>query len=132
MSRTYLEWAKKNIAVNHFDPEEEEFIQADCLVWLDRAEGQYDLIFLDPPTFSNSKGMDGTFDVQRDHVDLLRKTVGLLAPGGTLIFSNNLRKFHMDHDSLPELTIEDISAKTIPADFERNPRIHNCWLIKHH
>ncbi len=132
MSRTYLEWAKKNIALNHFDPEEEGLVQVDCLTWLDTAAGQYDLIFLDPPTFSNSKGMDETFDVQRDHVDLLRKTVRLLAPGGTLIFSNNLRKFRMDHDSLSELEIEDISAKTIPVDFERHSRIHNCWLIKKH
>jgi len=130
MSRTYLEWAKKNIALNHFDPAEEELIQADCLTWLDTAKGEFDLIFLDPPTFSNSKGMDATFDVQRDHVDLLRKTVRLLAPGGTLIFSNNLRKFRMDHDALADFIIEDISAKTIPVDFARHPHIHNCWLIR--
>jgi len=130
MSKNYLDWAKKNIELNHFDPEEEEFIQTDCLTWLERAAGEYDLIFLDPPTFSNSKGMDATFDVQRDHVELLQKTVRLLAPGGTLIFSNNLRKFRLDHDALADLEVEDISAKTIPADFERNPRIHNCWLIK--
>jgi len=130
MSKTYLAWAEKNLALNHFDPAEEEMIQADCLTWLDTATGQYDLIFLDPPTFSNSKGMDATFDVQRDHVELLRKTVRLLAPGGSLIFSNNLRKFNMDRDALVDLDIEDISAKTIPTDFERNPRIHNCWLIK--
>ena len=130
MSRTYLEWAKKNIALNHFDPEEEEFIQADCLSWLDTATGEYDLIFLDPPTFSNSKGMAATFDVQRDHVELLRKTLRLLAPGGVLIFSNNLRKFSMNFDDLADLEIENISHKTIPLDFERHPRIHNCWLIK--
>ena len=130
MSKTYLAWAEKNIALNHFDPAEEELISADCLIWLDTATGQYDLIFLDPPTFSNSKGMDATFDVQRDHVELLRKTIRLLAPGGTLIFSNNLRKFSMDRDALSDLDIEDISAKTIPVDFERNPRIHNCWLIR--
>ncbi|MDX2493731.1 MAG: bifunctional 23S rRNA (guanine(2069)-N(7))-methyltransferase RlmK/23S rRNA (guanine(2445)-N(2))-methyltransferase RlmL, partial [Desulfuromusa sp.] len=130
MSKTYLAWAEKNIALNHFDPKDEELIQADCLSWLDTATEQYDLIFLDPPTFSNSKGMDATFDVQRDHVDLLHKTVRLLALGGTLIFSNNLRKFRMDHDSLPEMTIEDISTKTISLDFERHSRIHNCWLIR--
>lgn len=130
MSKTYLALAEKNVALNHFDPKEETFIQADCLAWLDTATGLYDLIFLDPPTFSNSKGMDVTFDVQRDHVELLRKTAGLLAPDGILIFSNNLRKFSMDQATLPELEIEDISAKTIPIDFERNPRIHNCWLVK--
>ncbi|SEA25894.1 23S rRNA m(2)G-2445 methyltransferase [Desulfuromusa kysingii] len=130
MSKTYLSWAEKNIALNHFDPADEEIIQADCLSWIETATGEYDLIFLDPPTFSNSKGMDATFDVQRDHVSLLQKTVRLLSPGGALIFSNNLRKFNMDREALTGLDIEDMSAKTIPLDFERNPRIHNCWLIK--
>ena len=129
MSRTYLEWAEKNIALNNFDPAEEELIQADCLNWLETATGEYDLIFLDPPTFSNSRGMDGTFDIQRDHVDLLKKTTRLLAAGGILIFSNNLRKFQMDYGALSELQIEDISKKTLPLDFERNPRIHHCWRI---
>lgn len=129
MSRVYLEWAQKNIALNGFDPQEQELIQADCLVWLKHAEAQYDLIFLDPPTFSNSKSMDATFDVQRDHVDLLTRTSELLSPGGTLVFSNNLRRFKMDRDALPQLAIEDISAVTIPFDFKRNPRIHNCWLM---
>jgi 23S rRNA (guanine2445-N2)-methyltransferase / 23S rRNA (guanine2069-N7)-methyltransferase len=132
MSRTYLEWAKKNLLLNHFDPAEEELIQADCLSWIDTATGEYDLIFLDPPTFSNSKGMVETFDVQRDHVELLQKTLRLLAPEGTLIFSNNLRKFVMDPGLAADLDIENISKKTIPFDFERNPRIHNCWLIKKH
>ncbi len=132
MSRTYLEWAKKNLLLNHFDPAEEELIQADCLSWIDTATGEYDLIFLDPPTFSNSKGMVNTFDVQRDHVELLQKTLRHLAPGGTLIFSNNLRKFVMDSSLIAALEIENISNKTIPFDFERNPRIHNCWLIKKH
>lgn len=130
MSRTYLEWAKKNIALNHFDSAEEELIQANCLTWLDTAKGEFDLIFLDPPTFSNSKGMDATFDVQRDHVELLRKTIRLLAPEGTLIFSNNLRKFRMDRDALADYVIEDISAKTLPVDFARHPHIHSCWLIR--
>ncbi len=130
LSNTYLEWAKKNLLLNHFDPHDEEFIQSDCLTWIDTATGKYDLIFLDPPTFSNSKGMDATFDVQRDHVDLLRKTVRLLAPGGTLIFSNNLRKFRMDRTALADFEIEEISAKMLPVDYQRNPRIHNCWLIR--
>ena len=132
MSRTYLEWAKKNLLLNHFDPDEEELIQADCLSWIDTATGEYDLIFLDPPTFSNSKGMVNTFDVQRDHVELLQKTLRHLAPGGTLIFSNNLRKFVMDSSLVADWEIENISKQTIPFDFERNPRIHNCWLIKKH
>ncbi len=134
MSRTYLEWAQKNIALNGFAPTRQELIQADCLTWLDDMQqqraGAFDLIFLDPPTFSNSKSMEGTFDVQRDHVDLLRKTVNLLAPEGTLIFSNNLRNFKLDLENLPELQVENITRQTIPPDFERNPRIHNCWLIR--
>ncbi|MEJ2201669.1 MAG: class I SAM-dependent methyltransferase, partial [Desulfuromonadaceae bacterium] len=98
--------------------------------WIGRGQGEFELIFLDPPTFSNSKRMDGTFDVQRDHVQLLRQTAALLAPDGMLIFSNNNRRFKMNLEELPELIIEDISRKTIPRDFERNPRIHNCWLIR--
>ncbi len=134
MSHTYLEWAQQNIALNGFDPEEEALIQADCLAWLeaeqDASAAAFDLIFLDPPTFSNSKSMAGNFDIQRDHVDLLRKTVKLLAPGGTLVFSNNLRNFKMDVAALPELQIENLGNRTIPLDFERNPRIHNCWIIR--
>ena len=129
MSRTYLDWAQKNLALNGLDLSEHRLIQADCLAWLDEAEPGYDLIFLDPPTFSNSKGMDGTFDVQRDHVDLLQKVVKLVNPEGVLIFSNNSRKFKLDMDALPDLEIEDITRMTISLDFERNPRIHNCWRI---
>lgn len=134
LSRTYLDWAGKNILLNGFDPQAQELIQADCLAWVAAMQTQraaaFDLIFLDPPTFSNSKSMSGTFDVQRDHVDLLRKVIRLLAPGGTLIFSNNLRNFTMSAEQLPELWIEEISRRTIPPDFARNPRIHNCWLIR--
>jgi 23S rRNA (guanine2445-N2)-methyltransferase / 23S rRNA (guanine2069-N7)-methyltransferase len=130
MSRTYLDWAQKNIELNGFDVKAQELIQTDCLNWLARAQGEYDLIFLDPPTFSNSKGMDGTFDIQRDHVDLLKKAGRFLSEAGVLIFSNNLRKFQMDRDALSEFEIEEISAATIPLDYERNPRIHNCWLLK--
>ncbi len=130
MSKTYLQWAARNIRLNGFVPEQQKLIQADCLHWLETASGEYDLIFLDPPSFSNSKSMATTFDVQRDHVSLLRRVSGLLAPGGTLIFSNNLRKFSMDSAALPELEIENISARTIPFDFQRNPRIHHCWLIR--
>lgn len=130
MSQTYLDWAKKNLALNGFSGGNHRLERADCLEWLGRAKGEFDLIFLDPPTFSNSKRMEGTFDVQRDHVELLRKTAALLAQDGTLIFSNNNRKFKMDAEALPELLIEDITRKTIPKDFERNPRIHNCWRIR--
>ncbi len=120
----------ENIVLNNFDEGLQKLIQADCLSWLNAADGEYDLIFLDPPTFSNSKNMQTTFDVQRDHVELLHKVSALLADDGMLVFSNNLRNFKMDRGALSGLKIEDISGKTIPYDFERNPRIHNCWIIR--
>ncbi|MGD9391831.1 MAG: 23S rRNA (guanine(2445)-N(2))/(guanine(2069)-N(7))-methyltransferase, partial [Chromatiales bacterium] len=89
----------------------------------------FGLIFLDPPSFSTSKRMQSVFDVQRDHVMLVRNCMKILEPDGVLIFSNNLRKFRMDFEALTKFAIEDISRKTLPRDFERNPRIHNCWKI---
>jgi 23S rRNA (guanine2445-N2)-methyltransferase / 23S rRNA (guanine2069-N7)-methyltransferase len=135
MSRTYLDWARRNLALNGFrEGAQHRLVQADCLAWLEkeseRQTERFDLIFLDPPTFSNSKGMEGTFDVQRDHVPLLRQAVRLLEKDGVLLFSNNYRRFKMDREALPELLIEDITAETIPQDFSRNPRIHNCWRVK--
>ena len=135
MSNTYIEWAKKNMALNK-NTGEHEFIQADCLEWLANEakefDGrQYDLIFLDPPTFSNSKRMDDVFDIQNDHVQLIKNAVGLLAAEGVLYFSTNFRRFKIDLPGLSELSVVDISAKTIPEDFSRNPRIHYCWKITH-
>jgi len=85
---------------------------------------------MDPPTFSNSKRMRETLDIQRDHVALIEDAVKLLAPGGQLIFSNNLRRFKMDVDALPDLQISNITRQTIDKDFSRNQKIHNCWLIE--
>lgn len=130
MSRTYLEWAKKNMRLNGFDGEQHRMLQVDVMAWLYQSQAEYDLIFLDPPSFSNSKGMEGTFDIQRDYVDILRRVAGMLAPGGVLIFSNNLRSFKMAAEELPELNIKEISDRTLPLDFARNPRIHNCWHIE--
>jgi 23S rRNA (guanine2445-N2)-methyltransferase / 23S rRNA (guanine2069-N7)-methyltransferase len=129
LSQVYLDWAQRNLALNGFSGAQHEFVRADCLEWLQRERRRFDLIFLDPPTFSTSKRMDATFDVQRDHGPLLRAAAGLLAPGGVLIFSNNNRRFKMDREALPELLIEEITRQTLPRDFERNPRIHNCWRI---
>jgi len=134
MSNTYITWAKNNMALNK-NTGEHEFIQADCLEWLDHEarqpySRQYDLIFLDPPTFSNSKRMDDVFDIQNDHVQLIKNAVALLVPDGVLFFSNNFRRFKMDKPALSGLTLEDITATTIPEDFSRNPRIHYCWKIK--
>jgi len=133
MSRTYLDWARRNMSLNGFSGGEHEYVYSDCLKWLDEAawkQQSYDLVFLDPPSFSTSKRMDQTFDVQRDHVKLLQQTAKLLKPDGLLVFSNNLRRFKMDRKALAGLTIEDISRATLPKDFERNPRIHNCWKIR--
>ncbi len=129
LSRTYLEWAKNNLALNGFGGAGHELIQGDCLAWLGEQTRRFDLIFLDPPTFSSSKRMEVTFDVQRDHVPLVRAAARLLSADGLLVFSNNNRRFKMDREALADLNIEDITAQTIPRDFERNPRIHNCWKI---
>jgi len=135
MSNTYLDWARRNMALNGFTGSAHRFVQADCLAWLgeqarDKRAPRFGLIFLDPPTHSRSKRMQGDFDVQRDHVDLIRDAVALLAEGGELIFSNNFRKFRLDREALADLQVEDITAKTVPRDFARNPRIHNCWRIR--
>ncbi len=130
MSRTYLEWAQRNLELNSFGGRQHVLVQADAIEWLNSApSGGWDLIFLDPPTFSNSKRMSGTLDVQRDHIDLVRSATRLLAADGLLIFSTNFTRFQLDGDTLSELQIEDISRATIPKDFERNAKIHRCYLI---
>ncbi|TAN70817.1 MAG: bifunctional 23S rRNA (guanine(2069)-N(7))-methyltransferase RlmK/23S rRNA (guanine(2445)-N(2))-methyltransferase RlmL [Methylobacter sp.] len=133
MSNTYISWAKKNMALNA-NQGAHEFIQADCLEWLaaeaELANRHYDLIFLDPPTFSNSKRMDAVFDIQADHVQLINNAISLLSPGGILYFSTNFRRFKIDKQALSDLIVEDISAATVPEDFARNPKIHYCWRIQ--
>ena len=135
LSRTYLDWARRNLALNGFEGPDHALIQADCLDWLEqqsrRPTRRYNLIFLDPPTFSTSKRMRGTLDIQRDHAELIRTAMALLEPGGVLLFSNNFRRFKLDREALAGLAIEDIGAATIPKDFARSPRIHNCWRITH-
>jgi 23S rRNA (guanine2445-N2)-methyltransferase / 23S rRNA (guanine2069-N7)-methyltransferase len=134
MSNAYINWAKNNMALNK-NQGEHEFIQEDCLEWLDSEASlpdsrQYDLIFLDPPTFSNSKRMDDVFDIQQNHVQLINNAVVLLAPGGVLYFSTNFRRFKIDNLALSGLNVQDITAATIPEDFARNPKIHYCWRIQ--
>ena len=103
----------------------------DCLRWLQTAGGQFDLIFMDPPTFSNSKKMADTLDVQRDHGRLVRLAMARMAPGGTLVFSNNQRRFRLDADLAEHYAVEEISAKTFDPDFSRNPDLHHVFLIRH-
>lgn len=129
-SNTYLEWAKENMSRNNFTGNNHNFIKADCLTWLERTRTQFDLIFLDPPTFSNSKSMNKTLAIGRDYKDLIEKAGALLRKDGTLLFSTNFRKFKMEEDTFPGFIIEDITKKTIPLDFQRNKKIHYCWIIR--
>jgi 23S rRNA (guanine2445-N2)-methyltransferase / 23S rRNA (guanine2069-N7)-methyltransferase len=131
MSRTYLEWAERNLRLNGLTGRPHRLLQADVLGWLRDADEQFDLIFIDPPTFSNSKRMEDTFDVQRDHLKLMADLKRLLRKGGTIMFSNNKRGFKLDTDGMAKLGLkaEEITQKTLSADFARNRQIHNCWLI---
>ncbi len=133
MSRTYLNWAKDNMLANDIKLHgtRHRFLQEDCLAWLDSTKEKFDFIFADPPTFSNSKRMNNTFDVQRDHVMLLGKLARLLKPNGQLIFSNNKRNFKIDLEQVEALglTVQDMTAQTIAQDFKHNPKIHNCYLL---
>lgn len=133
MSRTYLEWAEKNLRANGLTGRQHRLVQADCLSYLHNSDEQYDVIFIDPPTFSNSKRMEATFDVQRDHIDIMRNLKRMLRRRGTIMFSNNKRGFKMDLEALGALGLEakEITAQTLSQDFARNRQIHNCWLIRH-
>ena len=133
LSNTYLDWAHENLLLNGFTGDEHQLFRADCLAWLEE-EGErgprFDLIFLDPPTFSNSKRMAGVLDVQRDHVGMIRRSLKLLRPAGRLLFSTNYTRFKLDSQSLEDLNVEDLSAATIPKDFERHARIHRCFMVR--
>ena len=144
LSNTYLEWGQRNLELNDFHPQDEErrssldnthrLLRADCREWLaeQSAKGRpplFDLILCDPPTFSNSKRMEGTLDTQRDHVDLIRHCEKLLAPGGVLYFSTNKRGFKLDTEALAGLAIKDITAQTLDDDFKRPPPAHKCWRL---
>jgi len=131
MSNTYLSWARKNYALNGLSESKNRLEQADCIRWLSDCDQTFDLILLDPPSFSNSKRMEGVLDIQQDHVALIKDAMRVLEPGGSLIFSNNLRSFKMDLEQLVEWDVSNISAETLDQDFKRNPKIHQCWVIKH-
>ena len=131
LSKTYLDWARRNFALNGMDPACNRLVHADAVRFVGEEQAsrdRYDLIVLDPPSFSNSKRMEGVLDVQRDHVALIRGCLALLAPGGDLLFSTNLRSFRLDADALAGVPMKEISAQTVPRDF-RNRRIHRCWRI---
>lgn len=132
LSATYLDWASRNLDLNGFGGAAHKLAQADAMTFLRADRSRYGLIYVDPPTFSNSKRAQD-FDVQRDHVALLQACAARLQPDGAIVFSNNARRFKLDGDALRALfTIEDFGAKSIPPDFARRPAIHGCWLLRLH
>ncbi len=130
LSNTYLDWAKRNFEANQLDPRQHVFQRTDILQWLPREVNlgrQYEVIVLDPPTFSRGAKMERDFDIQRDHVELISQCLKLLAPGGKLLFSTNFRRFELELD--PNTAhIEEITSQTLPEDFR--PGIHRAWAIQ--
>ena len=133
MSSTYQDWAQRNLELNGHTSSNHELIRAECIEWLEeqgrRGSQGFDLIWLDPPTFSNSKKMEREFDVQRDHVELIGKTAKLLAQGGVVLFSTNYRRFGLHEVGLAGLSVSNLSDSTLPQDFGRRRRMHKCWEI---
>ena len=135
MSNTYIQWARENFNTNSIDSKNHQLIRQDCFKWLQqyRLGGHrhgFDMILLDPPSFSNSKRMEGIFDVQRDHVAVINRCVSLLNPGGELIFSTNLRSFQLHQSALTSLHIDAIGANYVDPDFQYNPKTHKRWLLR--
>lgn len=130
LSATYLEWARRNLELNGLTGRQHRLVQADVLRWLASRPGRYDLVYVDPPTFSNSKRAED-FDVQRQHVGLLEACEGVLAPGGRILFSNHFRKFRLDQPALSaRFEIRDLGAAMLPFDFARDPKIHQVYLLQ--
>lgn len=131
MSKTYLNWGIENFKLNRLATDSHEFIQADCLAWLSQDQGRkFDLIYIDPPTFSNSKRMETSFDVKRDQVALLSNLTRHLKDEGEVIFCTNHRGFVLD-ESIKDygFEIENISEATLPRDFARDKKIHSCFIL---
>ncbi|PKM05462.1 MAG: bifunctional 23S rRNA (guanine(2069)-N(7))-methyltransferase RlmK/23S rRNA (guanine(2445)-N(2))-methyltransferase RlmL [Gammaproteobacteria bacterium HGW-Gammaproteobacteria-6] len=129
LSKTYLDWARRNLSLNGLS-DLHKLVQADVMQWLAADTGEYDLIFIDPPTFSNSKRLDDVFDIQRDHLHLIEMAMARLTAGGVLYFSNNFRRFKLDPELSERYRITDISAQTLDRDFQRNTKIHRTWRIE--
>lgn len=131
MSNTYVEWAVRNMKLNDLYNKKQQFIREDVnkvLEYFMEEKELFDVIVLDPPTFSNSKRMEGVFDVQKDHVDIINKLLKILDENGVIYFSNNFTKFKLENEKIKAFKIEDITNKTIPPDF-RNKKIHKCYKI---
>lgn len=133
LSSRYLDWAADNLRLNRCSPRSNALIRADVMEWMDAAieRGErWDLLFIDPPTFSNSKRMEGTFDVQRDHAHLLTQAGRLIAPGGEIVFSTNRRRFRIDESLSDTMTVEDITEWSLPDDFTRQRKAHHCFRLR--
>ncbi|WP_205512876.1 class I SAM-dependent methyltransferase [Longitalea arenae] len=131
LSKTYLQWAEENMRLNNFfDEKKHHYVHADVKQYLDTlAPGSFDLVIMDPPTFSNSKRMKDFLDIQRDHPELLNKTLRALTPGGTIYFSTNYRKFELNHALIDASDIKDITRATTPFDFE-GKLFRYCFKLK--
>lgn len=134
MSKTYLFWAQNNFWANQIDDRKHQLERADVIAWLEKEAAEpsqmFDVIFMDPPSFSSSKKMEGVLDIQRDHGWMIRKAMQLLNPNGVMVFSNNLRKFKMDELVERQFELENITQQTMPQDFKRNAKIHQVWTIR--
>jgi 23S rRNA (cytosine1962-C5)-methyltransferase len=131
LSKTYLNWAKRNMQYNKlYKDDRHDFVHEDVIEWIDRIPADtYDLIICDPPTFSNSKRMEENFDVQRDHVVLLKKLLKGCTDTGKIYFSNNYRDFLLDREKIPAATVKDITKATTPFDFQG--KLHrSCFVIE--
>lgn len=128
-SNSYLDWLRKNLSQNGLASDNHRLERADCQAWLERAQDAYDLILLDPPSFSNSKSREQVFDVQRDHAQLVAAAMAVLRPGGTLYFSNNRRGFKLDESVSSAFACEEITAQTLDPDFQRARQSHRCWRL---
>ena len=129
LSKTYLAWAEDNMRLNNFDLSQHHFVHADVLQYLDTlSPDTFDLVVVDPPTFSNSKRMKDFLDIQRDHVSMLNKVLNATKPGGIIYFSNNYRRFVLEEDQIKASSIKDITAQTLPFDFQQK-MIRKCYKI---
>jgi len=131
MSNTYLDWAQDNLSLNNYVGDKHSFIRDDCLAWLQQAveeKKKYELIFIDPPTFSNSKKMTVSLDITRDHVLLLNNCLEILTDDGMIIFSTNAKGFKLDSSISDSCFIQEITAQTTTEDFRRKPQ-HRCWCL---
>ena len=131
LSNTYLDWARRNFLLNKIGGKNHRLKKADCIDYLNSKYEKFDLIFLDPPTFSNSKSSSNVLDIQKDHGTLIRNAMNKLEREGLLIFSTNKLNFKLDSESLKKFEIRDYTKSSLGKDFQRQKKIHQTWLISH-